>query len=185
MCKFPFFTSDRRKQKGAVLVTGLIFLVIITMMVLAMLMSGSLEERMASNERNRQLALQAAEAVVRDAELNLLTGAPFVPFYDASSFTSGCANGLCSRPSTNAQPRWQTINWNSASVTRTFAAAASQLNGLPGQPRYIVEIVTPPRSSNSASSCDPGVANITARGVGNDNAVVFIQSGFRFRPDSC
>ena len=75
------------KQSGVVLITGLIFMVILTMIVLAVLRSGSLEERMAANARNRQLAMQAAEAVLRDAEETLFTDpmpAPFDPYTPGS-----------------------------------------------------------------------------------------------------
>lgn len=64
------------KESGAVLITGLIFMVVLTIIVISALRSATLEERMAANARNRQLALQAAEAVLRDAETALFAAAP-------------------------------------------------------------------------------------------------------------
>ncbi|MDO8651301.1 MAG: PilX N-terminal domain-containing pilus assembly protein [Undibacterium sp.] len=166
------------KQSGAVLITGLIFLVILTMIVLTVLRSGTLEERMASNTRNKQVALQAAEAVLRDAEISLLTAptAPFDPF-DITQFTNTCTNGLCYQP--NAASTWQTIDWGSAAVTRSFASVTSNIPTLTTQPRYIVEIILPPKGT--VGHCEPGLAQITARGVGKDGSTAVVQSTVRFK----
>lgn len=166
------------KQSGAVLITGMIFLVILTMIVLTVLRSGTLEERMASNSRNKQVALQAAEAVLRDAELSLLAipAAPFDPF-DITQFTNNCTNGLCYQP--NAASTWQTIDWSSAAVTRSFASATSNIATVTTQPRYIVEIILPPKGT--AGHCEPGLAQITARGVGRDGSTAVVQSTVRFK----
>lgn len=56
-----------RRESGAVLITGLIFMTLVMLIALSVMRSATLEERMAANARNRQLALEAAEAVVRDA----------------------------------------------------------------------------------------------------------------------
>lgn len=166
------------RQAGAVLVTGLIFLMVLTMFVLAMVRGGSLEERMARNASDRQVAMEAAEAVLRDAESTLFSGRPFDP-YDSSQFNNACGNGLCFRP--HAAKRWQTLDWSSAASTRSFAAPASAIARLTVQPRYIVEIVTAPIKSSSAGQCENGLARITARGQGNGGAVAFVQSTVRFK----
>lgn len=172
------FQPGMRRQTGAILITSLIFLMVVTMIVLTVLRNGTLEERMARNGRDRQVALQAAEAVLRDAESTLFAGAPFDP-YDPSKFTSACTDGLCFKPA--AGVTWQAVDWTSATLTRTFAAAASQIAGLNSQPRYIVEIVVPPTKGSSVGQCENGLAKITARGVGNGNAATFVQSTVRFK----
>ena len=166
------------RQRGAILVTALIFLVVLTMFVLAMVRSGTLEERMARNARDQQVALQAAESVLRDAEATLFTGAPFDP-YDSSRFTATCEGGLCRQP--DAASSWRDIDWSSETLTRTFASDASQIGALDAQPRYIVEIVSPPFRTSSAGQCEYGLARITARGQGNGGAAAFVQSTVRFR----
>lgn len=166
------------RQRGAILITSLIFLMVLTMFVLAMVRGGSLEERMARNSRDQKLALEAAEAVLRDAESILFTQAPFDPF-DSAQFQSSCANGLCYRPA--AANTWQNIDWSATAVTRTFDNAATQISGLTVQPRYVVEVVTPPTKSSSSGQCEPGLARITARGQGNGGAIALIQSTVRFR----
>ncbi len=166
------------RQHGAILITSLIFLMVLTMFVLAMVRGGSLEERMARNARDQKVALEAAEAVLRDAEAILFTQAPFDPF-DAAQFLPSCANGLCYRPT--AANTWQNIDWNAAALTRTFNNAASQITGLTAQPRYVVEIVAPPTKTSSSGQCENGLARITARGQGNGGAIALIQSTVRFR----
>lgn len=172
------FMRGRARQAGAILITSVIFLMVVTMIVLTVLRNGTLEERMARNGRDRQVALQAAEAVLRDAEATLFSGPPFDP-YDPSKFTSACTNGLCYKPAANVT--WQTVDWSSASLTRTFAVNTSQITGLNTQPRYIVEIVEPPTKSASSGQCDNGLAKVTARGVGNGDAATFVQSTVRFK----
>lgn len=165
------------RQAGAVLITALIFMVVLTMFVLAMVRGGTLEERMARNARDQQVAMESAESVLRDAESTLFGSAPFDP-YDSSRFTSDCANGLCYRPS--ASYTWRNIDWES-SATRTFAATGSRLGSVSEQPRYIVEIVSAPFKTSSAGQCEYGLARITARGRGNSGATAYVQSTVRFR----
>src|SRR5215469_10650106 len=64
----------RSRQQGAVLYTALILLVILTIIgVTAARLQGG-EAVMARNDHNHQLAMQAAEAALRDAEINLADG---------------------------------------------------------------------------------------------------------------
>jgi type IV pilus assembly protein PilX len=174
----------KTRQSGAALITGLIFMVVLTIIVISALRSSTLEERMAANARNRQLALQAAEAVLRDAESSLAAGAPFDPFTPAS-FTSACTNGYCTVPTAGSTPRWKTISWSDTTKTRSFANAASNLAGLAAQPRYFVEITGYPAPSAPGQKCNPALYRVTARGVGMDNSTVFVQTMYRHRPASC
>ena len=187
--------SSRRRlqmahdQTGVVLITGLIFLVILTLIVLAGLRSGMLEERMASNARNRQIAMQAAEAVLRDAEISAFSApaAPFDPFVRAT-FADACTNGYCSRPAPASTPRWQTIDWTSTAITRTFASNTSNISSalVPNQPRYIIELATTPIVVGGGTlPCPTIVYRITAHGVGQDSSEVFVQSLYRTVPSKC
>lgn len=64
-------SSRGKRQRGIVLVTGLLLLLLITLVVLAASRSGRLQAVMSSNTRDRDLAFQAAEAALVDAELRL------------------------------------------------------------------------------------------------------------------
>lgn len=56
-------------QAGAALITSLIFLSVLTILGMSTLGTALLESRMAGNARDRNLAFQAAEIGLRDAEL--------------------------------------------------------------------------------------------------------------------
>lgn len=176
----------KSRQSGVALITGLVFMVVMTIIVISALRSATLEERMAANARNRQVALQAAEAVLRDAETLFAEGAAAAPFspFTPTSFTVGCTSGLCNKPATGTTPRWQTVDWSSSAVTRTFANAASNLDGVASQPRYIVEIFNIPINT-PGQACAKVLYRITARGVGMDNSTVFVQTMVRHLPASC
>jgi type IV pilus assembly protein PilX len=64
------FDPDRRltPQRGAVLVVGLIFLAMLTLMGVAAYSVATQEERMTGNSRDRTRAFEAAEAALRECE---------------------------------------------------------------------------------------------------------------------
>lgn len=87
-------------QAGAALITGLIFLVVLSMIGVTAARMSTLEERMSGNMRDRSLAMQAAERALRDAETDLrnilLTGtappvapARLCPAADPACFVEG------------------------------------------------------------------------------------------------
>ncbi|MDM5177506.1 PilX N-terminal domain-containing pilus assembly protein [Massilia sp. DJPM01] len=172
------FFRPRATQSGAVLVTGLVFLLVLTMFVLALVRSGTLEERMARNARDQHMAREAAEAILRDGETVLFNKAPFDP-YDSSAFSPKCPNGLCFKP--GAASSWDSVDWKDPAVTRGFSAATLDLAEITTQPRYIVEMITPPAKASSSGDCDYGVVRLTARGQGNGGATSFVQTTVRFR----
>jgi len=168
-------TPTPTSQHGAALITGLIFLVVLTLISLSAIKSTSLEERMAGNARDQDVAFEAAEAGIRDAMKSL-------PKLRSSQFAAGCSAGLClNNPVT---PVWTTItnnnDWTSAK-TATYSGTAltfdnkSTPTALPIQPHYIIELIpgTVPAFGSSAST-GKGITSgaqltpyrITARGWG-------------------
>jgi type IV pilus assembly protein PilX len=162
-------------QRGAALITGLIFLVVLTLISLSAIKSTSLEERMAGNARDQDVAFQAAEAAVRDAMDLLGTNLPA-----ASAFVAGCANGLCENNPTT--PVWTTITANNewtSTKTRAYSGTLT-INGstaVATQPRYLIELITgtsaPTGESASVGGGSSGATTttyrITARGWGLSN----------------
>ena len=174
-----FLHHNSRKESGAVLITGLIFLVVLTMVVLSVLRSGTLEERMAANSRNRQVAIQAAEAVLSDAQEQLFSGAEYKSKFDSINLVAG----FYSAPAAGVASKWTTVDWRSSTATLTFTSTESNLYGVASAPRYIVEIISPPTRPNSAVPCSKGLATVTARGVGKDSSTVFVQAMYRYQSD--
>jgi len=58
-------------EQGSVLVIALVILLVLTMMAIAGVQSTSIQERMASNMRDKDISFQSAEAALRDAEHSL------------------------------------------------------------------------------------------------------------------
>lgn len=63
-----------RRQAGFVLVTGLLFLVVLTLLGLAMFRSSGLMDRISGNSRDKQRAFEASQAALQYAEFWLASG---------------------------------------------------------------------------------------------------------------
>ena len=66
--RYPRAAAFQGKQRGAVLVVGLIILVVLTLLSVQGMRSNLAQERMGSNMRERNVAFQAAEAALRVGE---------------------------------------------------------------------------------------------------------------------
>jgi type IV pilus assembly protein PilX len=150
------FRSGPQRQKGAVLVIALIMLLVITLASIATIRSTTLDERMAGNSRDRDKALQAAEAAVRVCLKQLTVDIP-------STFT-----GTILPPVLSGTENWDVAaNWasgspNSVEVDMTAAA------GLSSNPRCMVE-----RLGTGDNY------RVTGRAVGgSDSSVVIIQATY-------
>lgn len=63
--------SRHARQNGASLVVAMVVMLILSILGLAAMNNSTLQERMANNMRDRNVALQAAELALRDAERDL------------------------------------------------------------------------------------------------------------------
>lgn len=80
----------RNNQKGSVLIFSLIMLLLLTIVGVSGMQMTTLEEKMSGNYRNHELAFQAAEAALADAE-NYIEETPF----DLTDFQPGCGSDNC------------------------------------------------------------------------------------------
>ncbi len=157
------------KQRGASLLIALIFLVIMAMLSVTLANVSRLEENMAGNTRDRDLALQAAEASLRDAELRLA-----IPLFRATLFPAFNAVNL------NTQQYWE----NCFTVGVVPCAVTYQpLTNLPTvgagkvaqQPRFIIQ-----RKPNVGVT---EIYRVTSRAVGGStDTVVVLQAEFGVTP---
>ncbi len=170
--------SGGRRQHGAVLVVGLVFLLLMTLIGVTAFSVATQEERMAGNTRDRLRAFEAAEAALRDCERHL--SGPLPPAFAADGSAD---RGMYEAPNIERSPpereKWQSIDWD-AEPTR-------QLSGMPAvveQPRCIVQRLARGRSSDAGLRAEaapiPAQAyQVTGRGVGtNRNTIVVLQSTF-------
>ena len=60
--------TNLRRQRGAVLMVSLLILLLLTLLTLTAIQASTVQERLAGNARSLDLALQAAEASLREGE---------------------------------------------------------------------------------------------------------------------
>lgn len=157
-------------QRGVALITGLIFMVVLTLLVIAAMRTTILEEKMAGNARDINLAFQSAEAALRAGE-QVLNGASLPAFASTGPYlTQGSRNDAY----------WlSTHNWTTNSVPY-----GSVPNGVAVAPSFVVEelasVPIPGFSKKAGPLSETGYFKVTARGVGgNANTVVIVQSTYR------
>lgn len=161
---------NRTKQRGVALITGLIFMVVLTLLVVAAMRTAILEEKMAGNARDINLAFQSGEAALRAGE-QVLNGASLPAFAGTGSYlTQGSRDDAY----------WlSTHNWTANSVPY-----GSVPNGVAVAPSFVVEelasVPIPGFSKKAGPLSETGYFKVTARGVGgNSNTVVLVQSTYR------
>lgn len=172
-------------QQGVVLITALVFLILLTLLGLAVSRNTTTEEKLARNFRDYDLAFSSAEAAVRDAELRIngYYANPAAPV-SAFGFNSTCANGLCD--ATVAQPLFNQDFFGatapgSNSVTLGTTTGSPTLTGPTTQPRYLIETVcrtVPGEALSSPAGCQT-IYRITAQGRGRlGTTTVTLQSTY-------
>lgn len=161
---------DRKSQHGASLLVSLIFLLIMAMLGVAVANVTTLQERMAGHTRDRDLALQAAEVALRDAEDQLANAA-----FRSSAVAYNALNG-------NDDAFWSNCFLTSASpCTATNAPTNSLPTTGPGavaqQPRYVLE-----RKPDIGAT---QIYRVTAFAVGgSQQTVVILQAEYSYTPPS-
>ena len=161
--------SPPRGQHGATLIVALIFLVVLTMLGLSAAQNSTMEERMAGNTRNRDLAFQAAEAALNHVFRNLSTGD------NIRGQTFGATNGylIFNATAANDSGFWSSYTWNSSNANQI--PVTLNLLQVNSQPWYVVE-----RMPNVGTA---EYYRATARGVGGDaSAVVILQAVYKYTP---
>jgi type IV pilus assembly protein PilX len=176
------------KQKGATLFTAVVFLIVLSLLGVNVAQVSSLEEHMAGNTRNRDLAFQAAEAALKHVEQNLSSGQnirALIPLpVDNTSGTVAAAGlraiNVCLPNNTNYWNGTGAVDCNGTSQQYTWSTATARnptamLNQVVAQPLYVVE-----RLPNSGTT---EMYRVTARGVGGtSDAVVILQAMFSVDP---
>ncbi len=171
-------SSHFQKERGAVLVISLIFLLVMTLIGLTGMKTSVLEEKMTGNSRNQDLAFQAAETGLHGAERYLEA------LVTASDF-DGTINGLVSEATEDPDYLDSSIWINASSVEYS-----SGLSIIGSNPRYIIKLVGQSGEDKNArlnvggyGENLPGakitIFRVTSRGTGGtDNARVTLQTNF-------
>lgn len=169
-----------RRERGMVLFISLMFLIVMTLIGITAMSGAGLQEKMAGNMRDKELSFEAAEAALRDAEINILSAATL------PSFTN--ANGLYVVTNNAGQLRFDANSWSAAdwqnNANTVLYNDSNPLPTLAAAPRFYVERL-PPVKDNDSLVVGTKVPifktyhRITARGVGQtDTAVTILQSTY-------
>lgn len=161
-------------QRGTALVMALVFLLLMTMLGITAINTSTLEERMAGNTKDQNLAFQAAETALRAGEL-WVEGRTLAT--DLSPPTPPTpAHGIYN-PSTTGTEIWDSVDWNDT-TNAVKSYSTTPLTDVSTPPKYIIELLsigpaTPPATNTY-------IVRITARGTGASNSTVsMVQSTYR------
>jgi type IV pilus assembly protein PilX len=177
--KLPF-----RKQAGIVLVVSMLVLVVITLLGITGMRNTTLEEKMAGNVRDTQMAFNAAEAALRNAE-SLLQAATLPAFKNADTdgdrVVDATATGGYYQPNTTI---WKTINWDPTTApTNQVIASTVAIPDLAAQPSLYIEEMPATSMGGSleaGAALNVGTYRVTVRAVGGSaTSEVILQETFR------
>lgn len=191
------------RQQGAALIVSLLMLVAVMLLGISAAQIALQGERMSRNDRDRQIAFQAAEAALIDAETDIENSthansrSHIFAADSALGFVAGCgagnggtSMGLCSQADEGVTPVWQTIDF----LNDTEQAKSVPYGRFTGQhfqtgegtlprktPRYIIELM---RYTGKGVDAGEGKITyfyrITAMGFGTrDSTQVILQTFYK------
>lgn len=186
------------KQHGFVLITGMLFLIVLTLLVLSQMRTGVLEEKMVGYSRDWNVAFQSAEMALREAEREILAG---TRVSGLTGFKEGCSTtadlqgaGLClpnpctdtSATTGNCLPIWVDLaqkqhdtGWTSGASggkSREYDFDPTLANN---PPRYIIEALKGANSLGPKGGKQNLIYRVTAVGFGQSvNTRVVLQGSY-------
>lgn len=155
----------KSSQRGVALVVAMILLILITLVGLAAVRGTIMQQRMAANLYDREVAFQSAEAAIREASA-LIPTQPTLIWHNCQ------AGGVTCLPNPFNDSTLTTANINTvATGTATGAYTASATAA--SQPQYVVENMGNwvDQSSNTGSGQTANCRNYGAQGC--SSSVVF------------
>lgn len=173
-CKPPF-----RKQAGVALIVSMLLLVVITLLGITGMRNTTLEEKMAGNVRDTQMAFNAAEAALRNSE-SLLQVATLPAFVNSDTNGDGVVDGTGGyyQPKTSL---WKIIDWDPAN--NEVLASTVAIPDLAAQPSLYIEEMPATSMGGSleaGAALNVGTYRITVRAVGGSaTSEVILQETFR------
>lgn len=170
-----------QKQKGIALGITLVMLLMLTILGLFAMQTSTMEEKMASNTRDHELAFQAAETALRDAE-NWLRAQTTAPLGNNAGTGRVWTKNVMDPNGATVENWWQERNW---SWWKTHAVQyAGTISTVATQPYTIIEYLDKEKVEMGTPGYGGTVSyrhyyRVTAMGTGgSDNARVLLQSVF-------
>jgi type IV pilus assembly protein PilX len=169
-------TPPLAAQRGVVLITSMIMLVVMTLFAVTAVRMMSQQERMVSYSYDRGLAFQAAEAALREAESAIETSTKPMPVAADPckkwTVTSAIDVQLCPTPAVTV------TRWNDSAFTGWANATPVGTGTLAITPKYFVEYM----GNTFPCKTDPGAVTnckryrVTAKAGGAGRAAAMVQS---------
>ena len=170
-----------QNQRGAALIAGLLILVVLSILGITTMQSSVLQERMAGNLEQRDIAFQLAEAGLRDAEAWITNGVGADCIDENWSATVNTLPGVYRPPNGGL---W-TVNNTWTTVANRFEYAGGDLAAGSPLPLYYIEYLDDfvDNPFDPMSEVSAALFRITSRGVSpNGLSTVVLQSTFRCEP---
>lgn len=202
-------SCKKYSQRGASLIVALLMLIAVLLLGISAAQNALQSEKSSRNDRDRQIAFQAAEAALMDAELDI-EHSPDAAHSRSSQFSKNSTQGfpsdeekacgagdgnlnqgLCRHMHEGEKPTWQSIDFlneqtSSAASVRygrfTGKIFATGKGSLPFRaPRYVIELMKYNRQGTSADQHGASYFyRVTAIGFGaRDNTQVMLQTFYR------
>jgi type IV pilus assembly protein PilX len=131
------------KQNGSTLIIGVIMLILITLLVITAGRGITQQNIMASNTRERDVAFQAAESALRDAQTRLpvfhasFAGAGLITTTSTADIATRSTAAYWTNPTASGGYGWYTST--GAVDTSKSLQTATIVSGVDEQPRYVIE----------------------------------------------
>ena len=196
--------SSSRRNGGASLIVVMLILVVVSILGVSGIQVAMMGERGTRNDRDQQVAWQAAEAALMDAEFDI-EGLPASSTSkrdtifkakaaeNAEWFIPDCGNsgqsiGLCELNITG-KPAWLTVDFTATGAAapttqfgtftgRTFPSGSKGIQPI-RPPRYVIERIPDPRVSRTKPQTG-SVYRVTAMGFGpNAETQAVVQMTYR------
>lgn len=157
---------DQMRQKGYILITTLVLMIMLTAMSLTQVSLNTTQTRVATNAQDSMVGFEKTEGAANEAVNKLMNGT-----YTNTNFLQN-SNGFYILDPNSSSAIWQTINWSGSSgVIPSFQGSSG------AQADYIIEqlpsVVQPGQNMKTPTR----VYRITARSVGaSGNSSVLIQT---------
>jgi len=164
-----------RRQRGAALFVSLILLLVLTLIGVTAAQMQTVEERMALNDDNHQLALQSGEAVLIDSMDQFLNSD-----YNFND-TNGVWNLTWEPNSGGLADQWSAFSTNGAQYN------GPTLSGVPVSAPYVLVESLPPISTGNLSNSTyegqtPPVARTTTVASGGDSTSQVVVQSDEYNP---
>lgn len=199
--------SQLKSERGVTLIVVLVLLIAATFLGVSAAVIALQTEKAARGDRDRQIAFQAAEAALIDAQRDIDTantplparqvlmaadsalGFPAADQQDVCNPSTPDGNdptyGLCKRPYVQAQPSWPQVDLSNPSISVPYGTFTGQkfpsaIPGLPARPpRYVIELMPYIQPGRNAQA-QSFAYRISAIGFGtNADTQVVLQAFYR------